>query len=379
MHKSSLLPLLLLLSVGCGESDDPTGADAGPSAEVDADLSQPDAGAAPDVFAYALGSDSMTSGIVTEVDMSDLAVNQGIVDGVAASDAVVRRVGNRLYIVNRFGADNVTIVDLETRQLVAQLSTGAGTNPQDVAVVGDSLYVCAYNSGNVIVLDQTDETAEPTLIDISSYDADGLPNCGSIAHVDGSIYVTLGLLDKSFTSQGGKVVVIDPDDNSITTDFDLVNNNPFGLIEVSDADGAFGGDLVVATTEDFGTGNGCIERVTAGANPASAGCLITNADLGGFVTKLQFQDDAIVAAVSTSFTAGKRVRIAADGTLTEASITPDTQHVTDFAVCPSGDILANDGNSGTIRVFGADDSQRTEETGIDLGLPPAYTNGIVCF
>ncbi len=380
MSKSTLLPLVLLLSLGCGSDDDGTsaGADADITPSADADLTQPDAAVEdPDVFAYVLGTDSATSGILTQIALEDLGVRQGIVDGIVSNDAVARRFGNRLYIVNRLGADNVTIVDLETEQLVAQISTGAGTNPQDVALIGDSLYVCAYESGSIIVLDQSDATAEPSLIDISSYDKDGIPNCASIVESGGMLYATLGIIDNEFTSNGGEVVVIDPSNNSIATDFSLVNNNPFGLIEVSADDSAFGGDLLVGTT-DFGP-NGCIERITPGAAPTSAGCLITNAELGGYVSKLQIQGDSAVAAVSTSFTESKLVRIAEDGTLTEASITPATQHVTDIAVCPSGDILTNDLNTGTIRVYDESDEQRGDAGGIDLGLPPVFTNGIVCF
>ncbi len=372
--------LLFLFGSACGgDDDDNINADADVQDLADAGTTEPDAEPPEEVFAYALGSDSMTSGILTEVALDDLSVSTGVVAGVATNDSVVRRFGDKLYIVNRFGADNVTIVDTTTKQLVAQISTGAGTNPQDVAVVGDSIYVCAFNSGSIIVLDETDEQATPTLIDISSYDADGVPNCGSIIEVGGTLYAALGILDENFTSQGGKVVAIDTADDTISTDFDLTHNNPFGLFEASPSDGPFLGDLLIATTEDFGTGNGCVERVTPGASPSSAGCLIQNSELGGYVSKLQIVDNSVVLAVSTSFTEGKLVRVDASGTLSPQSITPGEQHVTDFVACPSGDILANDRTQGTIRVFGANDEERTASTGLDIGLPAAFTNGMVCF
>lgn len=383
MHKSTLLPLLLLLSIGCGSGDDDNGsteADAGDTTTIDAGTGNTaDAMPAAENFAYVLGTDSTTSGILTEIAMNELTVSQGIVDGVVASDAVVRRFGNRLYIINRFGFDNITIVDIDTDQLVAQISTGTGTNPQDVAVIGDALYVCAYDSNSILVLDQTDEQAKPTRIDISSYDKDGVPNCNSIVAVDGILYATLGIIDQSFSSNGGKVVVIDSADNTITSDFDLTYNNPFGLLEATDPDGPFGGDLLVPTTEDFGPVNGCIERIRVGATPSSGGCLIENATLGGFSGKVQLRGDEVIVAVSTSFTEGKVVKVGADGALIGDSITPATQHVTDIAVCPSGDVLTNDGENGTIRVFGPDDAERTSGTGLDIGLPASYANALVCF
>ncbi|MCP4447540.1 MAG: hypothetical protein GY811_19690 [Myxococcales bacterium] len=358
MHKAIALSFLYLSQTACG--------------------GQTDDGSTSDAEVFALGTDGVTSGILSQIFIDNLGVGQGVIAGVAASDSVVRHVGDRLYIVNRFGSDNVTIVDIDTKQLVAQISTGAGTNPQDVAVIGDSIYVCAYDSGNIIVLDQGDEQATPTLIDISSYDSDGVPNCGSIIEVDGNLYASLGILDDTFASQGGKVIVIDSATNTISTDFDLTNNNPFGLFEASSSTGPFQGDLLITTTEDFGTGNGCVERVSPGPTPASAGCLIENSELGGFVSKLQVVGDSAYLAVSTSFTEGKLVRVDSSGTLAEQSITPAGQHVTDFVVCPWGEIVTNDKNQGTLRVYGSDDVERTESAGLDIGLPAAYANGIIC-
>lgn len=371
MRKALLLPLLLL-TTACNWGDDSENTDTGADAGVDAST---DAEQAPEYFSYSLGTDSTTTGVLSQIDMKDLSVSQGVVAGVAASDSVARRFGNKLYIVNRFGADNVTIVNTDSKELVAQISTGSGTNPQDVAVIGDTIYVCALNSGSIIVLDQSDELAAPTFIDISTYDTDGVPNCASIIESGGKLYAALGLFDENFASQGGRVVVIDASNNTISSDFDLANKNPVSFFEANPETG----ELLITTTEDFGTGNGCVERVTPGATPVSAGCLIENSSLGGYVSKLQFRGDEVVLAVNTSFTEAKLVRVDSSGSLEAESITPASQLATDFAVCPSGDILSRDGNQGTIRVYGANNVERTEAEGLDIGLPAAYTNGIVCF
>src|SRR5262249_12324940 len=59
-------------------------------------------------------------------------------------DPVLRHFGHELFIVNRADGNNVTILDDRTLAFADQLGTGAGSNPQDVAVVGDKLYVPTY-------------------------------------------------------------------------------------------------------------------------------------------------------------------------------------------------------------------------------------------
>src|SRR5690606_37442985 len=108
---------------------------------------------------------------------------QNAVAGVASTDPVVRRHGDRLYIINRFGADNVTVLDAGTLELVAQISTGPGSNPQDVAVDGDLLYVATMAGDGVAILDLTDPDAGVIdTIDLSPLDsAEDTPNCQTLA------------------------------------------------------------------------------------------------------------------------------------------------------------------------------------------------------
>jgi len=343
------------------------------------DGSPPDAPSGGDIAqVYALGSDATTTGILSAVAIPSLSVNNNILAGVAAGDSIVRAADGILYIINRFGSDNITIVDPQGPVLIDQISTGAGTNPQDIAVVGRTLYVCAFNSGAIITLDLDNPSDPPGSIDISSYDTDMNPNCNSIAVAGNQVIATLGLLDAEFTSQGGVAIVIDPTDNSITTSFGLTYKNPLGLIATTDPAGPLGGDLLVATTEDFGAGNGCVERITPGETPGSAGCLIENAALGGYASVIQSQGDRVWLAVSTSFTTGKLVSVDAGGVLDDNSVTAADHHVTDFVICPSGHIVTNDRTPGALRVFTGDGAEITTAP-LDIGLPPVYTNGLICW
>lgn len=376
-YSNRYLLALCLVSACGGDDGDTTEADAQPQPQFDGGIG-PDATPASPVTAYALGSGDTGTGILSAISMEDFSVQQNLIAGVATDDSVMRAYGGKLYLINRQGADNITVVDPASAQLVTQISTGAGTNPQDVAVVGDKLYVCLFNSSDILILDESDAQATPITVDVSSYDADGVPNCSSIIEVGGVVYATFGALDAQFTSQAGKVVVIDPATDTITTDFDLSYKNPLGLMLATRADGPFAGDILVATTEDFGAGVGCVERITTGATPTSGGCLAEAADLGGFVSSISEHDGLAYVLVNTSFTSSKLISVSEDGTLGTSSIYPETHYATDFAQCPDGNFIVNDRNAGNVQLFDLAGNALTDD-GLDIGLPPAYSGGLLCF
>src|SRR5262249_60712179 len=71
------------------------------------------------------------------------------------SDAVVRVTGDRVYVVNRFLGDNLQVLD-PARGLATSLqcSTGPGSNPHDVAVVGPrKAYVTRYDEKELWIVD----------------------------------------------------------------------------------------------------------------------------------------------------------------------------------------------------------------------------------
>jgi len=363
------LILCVTLVAACGGDDEivPERADAGPV--FDARPGQPDATPTAEVFA--LGTDFGTAGVLSKIAVPSLDVTQNFVAAVASTDPVMRVFGNKAYIVNRFGFDNVTIVDLDTGTLVDQISTGAGTNPQDVAVQGDTIYVAALGSGNIIVLDAANPSATPGTIDISSYDTDGIPDASSIYRVADTLFVTIGALDDTFAATEGKVILIDTVDDEVSGDFDLVYNNPFGLLQPHGDQ-----ELITTTTEDFGAGAGCVERITATGVEGSAGCLVENSALGGYASSYRSDGDLVHLTVSTSFTEAKLVTVF-EGTLDGASITASTVQPTDVAVCPSGYVVVGDATGGGLRIYGGDGTELTTEV-LDIGQPPAFTNGLFC-
>ena len=128
--------------------------------------------------AVVLGADySSGTGIVSRLDLATLSMQTNAIAGVATSDPVMRQIGDKLYIVNRSVGENVTILDAGTLSPVGQYSTGANSNPQDVAVVGDKLYVPATGTAGVVVMTLPAGTTTTIALDTAVGDPDGKPDC----------------------------------------------------------------------------------------------------------------------------------------------------------------------------------------------------------
>jgi len=362
------LAILILCIAGCGSADNSTPGDG--TARL-----------------VALGTDFSTTGIVSTVDIPSLEVTQNAIDGIASTDPVVRDIRGRLYVVNRFGADNITVVDRDALSLVAQVSTGNGTNPQDVEIVGDTLYVAALASAGVITFDAGDVAAGPTaMIDLSSLDPDdGIPNCSTLRASGDRLYVACGILDDTdafLTPRGtGKIAVIDTSDDSVVTTVDMQNQNPFGFMQSMIGSG--GSDLVVATVPSFGDLTmGCVERISTTATPSSE-CLVTNSDLGGYASSIAAVDaDHLLIAVTEAFDDSDFGPL---GYLTQydvlagqaaAPMTPSEQRPFDAVLCPSGHIAIADAGGG-VRIYDEGGTELTTNP-LDIGLPPV-SRGLSCW
>ncbi len=204
---------------GCGEDGEPV---------VDAGVVAPGGS-----IAWAVAGDFRGTGVTSAIAVDDLAVATGVIAGVAGDDPVVRVDGDVLYVVNRFNADNITAVDTRSRTLIAQISTGPGTNPQDVAAVGQDLYVVALASPGVLVLDLDAPAAGVVdTIDLSDLDPDdGIPDCNAILAVGERLYVSCGILDDRFRPRtSGKVAVIDRGTRVVEAVLTLSTVNPISRL-----------------------------------------------------------------------------------------------------------------------------------------------------
>jgi hypothetical protein len=370
----SLVLLLALAACGGSSADD----DATPDGGAD------DPGDDRRGTAVVVSGDFVSTGVISTIAAPTLAVTPNAVAGVTGADPALRRIGDELFVINRFGTggDNITILDAETLTLVDQIATGAGSNPQDVAQVGNKQYVAALGAPGLLVIDRSAPTTIET-IDLAALDAhDGMPDCTSVVAVGDRVYVACGLLQDFYAAVVGKVAVIDTADDSLVTSVDLPEKNPTGWMIATDAEGSFAGDLLLATVPDYADYSvGCLVRISTGATPAAT-CGPTNETLGGYVNRLVFEEDRLFAVVShfdSEFNAtGWLVRFDGTGTAGDP-ITPETQVIQDVAVCGWHVFLADKafGAEG-IRVFNL--GSLTEETSapLDIGLPPSFGNAIAC-
>lgn len=375
-----IIPLLFIFA--CGDNGNNVTPDA-------SDHPMTDGGhiVAPRVVAAGADFQSGT-GTLSKVEVPNLEMTQNVRAGAASGDPVLRYHGSELFVVNRFGFNNVTILDAKTLQLVDQISTGANTNPQDVAVVGQKLYVAALGSKGVIVINRS--TGTKTEIDLATplNDPDGQPDCVSVYAVGTKVFVACSMQTNFASVMDSKIAVIDTLTDSFVTSATLPYKNPFGFFQRAPESSTFTGDLLIPLV-DFGVfgdntmppmlATRCVARVSTGAT-LTVGCAIQNADLGGYPANMSVSPDGktLYLAVEESFTVGKlRAYNLETGTLITDPIGATTT-VIDVAACPNGDVAVSDNttNMTGIRVFRGTTERTT--SALSIGNSPVAT-GLVCY
>ncbi len=378
MKRSLVLALFL---AACGDNF------ATPDAGGSGDAPPPDAHV-PMPRAVATAGDFMSpgTGILSRLDITALDMRQNVVASVAQGDPVLRQYGDKLYVINRFGSNNITILDAKTLTFEEQISTGVDSNPQDVAVVGGKLYVPALGTKGVVVI--SGGAVEKT-IDLTSLDTMGAndmqPDCVSAYTVGTKVYVACGVLDSFNAVEVGKIGVIDTATDTLVTSVAMSYKNPSGFLVQTPASSAFAGDLLIATIPDFQDySTGCVQRVSTGATPMVS-CGPTNQDLGGFANKVSVSADGKTLYVSVgtydaSFNeSGTLKTVDLDsGMLAAAPLSKATQMIVDVAACPGGDVVASDKalNAAGLRVWRGTTERTTEA--MSIGLKPVG-GGLVCY
>ncbi len=383
---STVLALAVVTAACSGEDENilPT-IDAAP-VEIDAPLAT-DAPAPPMPTAVVVTGDFSVTGIFSTIDVVTRTPTRNALAGVAGGEPWIRRIGDELFIVNRSGGNNVTIVRRSPLGFVDQFGTGAGSNPQDVAVVGNKMYIPVFDAqGGLRVINRT--TRAMTTISLAALDTDGAPNCISAHAVGDRVFVACDVFDANFVPRGpGKIAVINATTDTVIGSFDLANANPFGRFVRTPETSMFGGDLLIPTVPSLTSyTNGCLERVSVGTTPASNGCAVTNATLTGYVAaadvapegdKLWIAAFALNGDFSNNFGRLRSLDLAT-GTL-GAAVSGTSQLIASVAACPAGHVVVGDITFGAagVRVY----KNGVEETTaiIDIGRPINAPNGLLCY
>jgi hypothetical protein len=284
-------------------------------------------------------------------------------------DAVVRWFGGLIYVVNRYGCDNIQVVDPSTWTVLHEYSVGAGSNPQDIAVLSaERAYVSRYESNDLLEIHPATGAVLDTISLASFADADGLCEMHRL-HVRGqrlfvevqrmyrqawpdpwipappSLLVVINLLTR-------QIVDADPSQPG-TQGIALAGTNPIAPIQ----EDLGTRKLLVPTAGQYGVLDaGGIERVDPVALQTE-GFIITEDDLGGdLVDFAQWSATRAYAIVSLP---GFQTALAAwdpsSGQPLEIVYNPGAYVLADLLAYPTGLLYLSDRdyfNPG-VRVFNA--------------------------
>jgi len=291
------------------------------------------------------------------------------------SDAVIRIAGGETFVLNRFLGDNVQILNAAGRTRL-QCTTGAGSNPHDVAVVApDKGYVTRYDRRRLWVIDPSATRCsgfQRGTIDLAAVaDGDGLPEMSQMALVGTRLFVAVQRLDRrrGFSPTGpSSFVVIDTTTDTIESTVALLGQNAFG-----DASGIQrrpgSTELLLAQAGNvFHTGDGGIELFDPDAL-ASRGFLVTEERLGGSVT------DFVMVSATKGYaivldTSLRNLLVAFDTTADGDArrVFASERLLPDVALAPDGRVWL--ATRAGIRIFDASTDESVLRRPLDLGLPP---------
>ena len=145
--------------------------------------------------AYVVESDFST-GSFSSADAATKATSCNVTS--VHSDARVRWYDGRVYVVNRFGADNIQVHHGTTFAFIRQFSVGNGANPYDIAFASPTrAYVTRYESADLWIVDPTTGAHTGTVSLAGLADADGVPEMDRLQMVGPLLFVSLQRVNRN--------------------------------------------------------------------------------------------------------------------------------------------------------------------------------------
>jgi DNA-binding beta-propeller fold protein YncE len=364
--QTAALVLLALTVAGCNETDNFFAPAPHPSVRQ---------------FAFVTTTDYQTGSAAAVWLDGDFPVQKNVAS--IHSDAVARCFDGLVFVVNRFGADNIQILDpTQGFGTVRQFSVGNGADPHDIAVVGKTkAYVTRYGRTDLWIVDPS--TGKHTgSIDLSSFaDGDGIPEMDQLRLEGDRLFVSVQRIDQE-TDWGpvglSYLVVVDVsadtliDVDSATTGVQAITlsgANPFSDVQVDTTSGR----LYLACAGDWGVPDSGVELV----NPVtleSDGIILDGAAVGGDITDVELvSPDTGFAIITDGNFHNLLVRFnPATGTVTDTLYAPGSFVLQDIARAPTGELFLTD-RSPTgpgIRLYDTDGGAELTSAPLDVGLPP---------
>lgn len=231
---------------------------------------------------YILTTD-YTSGTLSVVDLATRAITPDV--ATVSSDPVARCYRGLVYVVNRYGYDNVQIIDpAQGYATVRQFSVGNGTNPQDIAFASPTkAYVSRLGSPDLLIVDPS-TGATLGAIPLGAWaDADGNPEAAHLAVVGDLLFVALGRLADFVPADTGLVVVVDMRADTVYDADPLVPGNQVvklrglnpgtGFAVLPGADSLSDSHLYIGCSGRWGEWDGGVEDIVVPAPEGPAGAI----------------------------------------------------------------------------------------------------------
>jgi DNA-binding beta-propeller fold protein YncE len=329
----------------------------------------------PQQLAFVVATDFQTGSFATVSLDEPRTVTPASPARVINTDALARAHGGLVYVINRFGADDIQVLDPARNFATAfQCSTGGGSNPNDIAFrSGTKAYVALFARSDLLIVNPVAriDCSDFVLgsIDLSAYaDEDGIPEMTQLAIVGDRLYVSLERLTNFMPAGPGALVTIDTNTDQVIGEITLTGENPFGQSKGLTVEGE---KLVVTEVGKFGVNDGGIERVDL-LSATAEGFFVTEADLGGDITDFVLISDHLGYAILSQ----------GDFTNALVAFDPTTRMVTqtlmsggslsDVEIDDRGELFVADRNISTpgVRIFRASDGTEITTAPLDLGLPP---------
>ncbi|GAB4292009.1 MAG: hypothetical protein Kow0090_05760 [Myxococcota bacterium] len=326
-------------------------------------------------YLFALTTDYQ-SGSFSVVDTKKKRVWKNI--GRVFNDAVARYNSGLIYIINRYGEDNIEVRDPNRCfEILAQYSTGAGSNPQDICFAADGkAFIPLYNETYLLSINPLDGE-EFQRIDLSPFaDDDGLPEMSSCAFFGDKIIVALQRLDRNTAlwQPSGKslLAVIESESGSVERTIELSATNPYPSLKVGKLAGD-GETLWIGLAGMIpGGDDGGLERLEESAT-APSGLLITEEQLGGDIQGFEIlNSDEGIAAVSDGEFNMRVVRFKISTSEVETLFSTEGYYIGGIALSGDGGLYVSDRrlNAPGVRAFSAKSGEEMWGCALDVGVPP---------
>jgi len=299
------------------------------------------------------------------------------------SDAISRFFAGRIYVVNRFGADNIQVLEpTQGFQTIKQFSVGNGSDPHDIAFSSRTrAFVPRYNETEIWIVDPG-QGRRSGLIDVGWLaDGDGIPEMDHMVRVGNRIFVSVQRLDRS-TDWGpvgqSYIAVFDPATEQFidadpvalgTQALLLAGTNPYSELVVN----GYSLKIWVSCVGRFGVFDGGLEVVDP-VTLTTSGIVLTEATVSGDITDVVPIDANRGAAIVTDSNFNNLLLgfdLSTPGTI-DTIYAPGSFSLQDAELSPGVQLFLTDRTPSApgIRVFRTDTWSQVTTSPIDVGLPP---------